>query len=165
MLDSGLIRCAYVSCKTRAMTSEEIATLLERARSNNHRLGLTGILLDSDRFFFQILEGPKETVRSMMSRIAADPRHSDVLTLVVAEPAPDRLFENWTMAHFSLEPSTAPLPQATESTLADFLGDMQKRKRCQSIQMLEDFVESHWTGVSRQDSLSPELREYLVQRG
>jgi hypothetical protein len=138
--------------------------LLFKARERNRALGLTGILLDSDRFYFQILEGPGPTVREMMARIEKDGRHADVLNLVIDEAAEDRIFDNWSMAHYMLEPDSPELPGAVTAPLSQFLADMQERKGCESIRMLEDFVESHWTGWAEGAAGNPELHEYLVQR-
>ena len=49
----------YVSAATHAFTKSELLELLNKARANNQRLGITGLLLFKDGDFIQLLEGDK----------------------------------------------------------------------------------------------------------
>jgi hypothetical protein len=70
--------------------------LLQAARENNARLGLTGMLLYAEGSFFQVLEGPADDVDALYTRIERDRRHCQV-TQIIREPIPRRYFEAWTM--------------------------------------------------------------------
>ena len=76
-----------------------LAEILKAARQNNQRLGVTGalILYEEKQRFAQVLEGPEDTVKSLLSRIKADPRH-DSIEIREAGEAPGRLFTRWAMA-------------------------------------------------------------------
>ena len=73
-----------------------MASLLDYARENNDRLGLTGMLLSTDGSFFQVLEGDRSMVESLYLRIATDKRHCQI-TKIVQEPIQERAFAQWTM--------------------------------------------------------------------
>ena len=87
---------------------DELAELFARARSDNHKQRITGALLLSGRRFVQVLEGDKVAVRSLFSRIQADPRHDEV-ELLFAEPVDSRTFARWSMARASMPDSAIPL--------------------------------------------------------
>ncbi len=84
-----------------AFGDEELAAILEASRRNNSRNGLTGILVHIRRHFFQLLEGPPDAVETTFSRIAADPRHHDVIKLRDLSIT-ERHFPAWTMGFPSL---------------------------------------------------------------
>lgn len=92
----ALIHCIYVSAATREFESSELSELLWAARQTNRRLGVTGMLLFAEGTFFQILEGPPQTVDALYERIARDTRHAEVAKLI-REPIARRSFEEWTI--------------------------------------------------------------------
>lgn len=47
--------------------------------------------------FTHVVEGPAVAIDALMARVAADPRHDDIVILGKG-PAPGRLFEAWVMA-------------------------------------------------------------------
>ncbi|GGE77248.1 BLUF domain-containing protein [Stappia taiwanensis] len=55
---------------------EEVDLIISSARRNNARTGITGALLLAGNNFFQVLEGPEETVEETYARLSQDPRHS-----------------------------------------------------------------------------------------
>ncbi len=91
-----LSHCIYTSAATHTFDALELAEMLRRARENNDRLCLTGMLLYTQGSFFQVLEGSPEVVEAMFSRIAHDERHQQV-TKIISEPIPRRSFTDWTM--------------------------------------------------------------------
>nr|WP_249409070.1 BLUF domain-containing protein [Frigoribacterium sp. CFBP 8751] len=88
----------YVSRSSYPFTDDDLANLLMTSRSNNARLGITGMLLHREGRFIQVLEGPEEAVRERLAVIARDPRHTAVHT-IVDERVEDRLFPAWTMGY------------------------------------------------------------------
>jgi Sensors of blue-light using FAD len=94
-----LIQCIYTSAGTRPFEPAELTDLLAKARSNNERSGLTGMLLYVDGSFFQVLEGAPDVVDALYVRIEGDPRHVE-MTRIIREPIEERSFENWTMGFF-----------------------------------------------------------------
>jgi hypothetical protein len=80
-------------------TDSGVAEIVETAPRMNPQRSLTGALIFTGSHFAQILEGPPDTVATMMASIACDPRHTDVL---IAErlAAGDRCFGQWSMTYF-----------------------------------------------------------------
>ena len=91
----------YVSRQSDTCSADDVRHILDAARRNNARLGLTGLLLHGTREFAQVLEGPRDAIDEMLLRLADDPRHRDIVTLARSE-APVRSFAGWTMASCEL---------------------------------------------------------------
>lgn len=88
----------YVSRANGELSADELDALLEQARTNNARVGVSGMLLYHEGSFIQVLEGDKASVEEIFNRIDRDPRHSDtniVLRQEIDEPA----FEDWSMGY------------------------------------------------------------------
>ena len=95
-MSSLLIHVIYASTAKAGLVGLPLVDLLEKARVENRRLGLTGLLLHDDGSFFQVLEGQGPVVDAMYRKIVADPRHSQV-TRIIREPIPRRFFDRWDM--------------------------------------------------------------------
>ncbi len=107
--ESGpMIHLAYVSTQTRLMSNAELLAMLEEARNNNGRHGITGLLLHKEDAFFQVLEGPELAVRRAFAGIAKDARHKHVEVLL-EEALNDRQFPDWQMGFTDLDNVDATL--------------------------------------------------------
>jgi hypothetical protein len=91
-----MLSIAYVSAATGPVSDEQIADILQVARRNNGRDGLTGALIYHGGRFIQILEGPDERVNFWYDIIEADPRHR-ILQKVREKQISERQFPDWTM--------------------------------------------------------------------
>jgi hypothetical protein len=100
-MPSRLIHRIYASTASRAFKTDELAELLQAARENNARLGLTGMLLHAEGSFFQVLEGRADVVDALYAKIESDKRH-DKVTLIIREPIPRRYFDAWTMGFYKV---------------------------------------------------------------
>ena len=97
-----LVRLLYASRAAKALTPEVIESILASSRKTNPALGVTGLLCHSDEIFMQALEGGRDTVNHLYSRICSDPRHRDVIVLHYEEIT-ERRFSSWTMGQVNLE--------------------------------------------------------------
>ncbi len=97
-----MLSLVYVSAAVQPWTTAELTALLEQSRANNAQLGITGMLLYKNHQFMQALEGPPAAVRALEARIARDPRHRDVLTLIET-PIRQRAFGEWAMGFHQLD--------------------------------------------------------------
>ena len=70
--------------------------LLEHARRNNEKAGVTGMLLYKDGNFMQVLEGEERVVQALSAKIGRDPRHEKMVTLLEG-PLAEREFSDWSM--------------------------------------------------------------------
>lgn len=88
----------YVSSARKPFDRPALDALLAQAREANARAGITGMLAYCGGNFMQLLEGQRKSVEDIFDRIARDPRHFDVTTLVDLE-TPERWCGNWSMAY------------------------------------------------------------------
>ena len=92
-----LTRLMYASETAEALNPASLQALLDQARAANERRNITGMLAFDSRWFLQVLEGDRQVVNEVFSRIAADPRHRRVELLEVAATE-ERHFARWSMA-------------------------------------------------------------------
>ena len=78
------------------MDGKQLTALLERARSFNASVGVTGVLFHHAGRFFQYFEGEEDAVRRVRARIVASPEHHSLQILLDA-PQSERLFGGWHM--------------------------------------------------------------------
>jgi len=103
-----LSHLVYVSKASEPMSDEDLAALLEQARTRNARNDVTGMLLYKDGRFIQLLEGHEEHVQKIFDSIQRDERHYDV-QLLWFRYVQYREFPDWTMGFQNvdqLDPAT-----------------------------------------------------------
>ncbi len=86
----------YVSSAVKLFSEDDLFFLLEQARINNTKYDVTGMLLYIDGNFMQCLEGKKNHVEIIYTKIREDGRHKD-LTEIVFDPLKERNFKGWSM--------------------------------------------------------------------
>jgi hypothetical protein len=96
-----LVRLMYASRAVAGTDAEMLAAIVKQSKSNNGATGITGLLCFSDGIFLQVLEGGRHAVSALYNRIAADPRHADVVLLSYAEIT-ERRFSGWSMGQVNL---------------------------------------------------------------
>ena len=97
-----LVRLIYASRSTRPITDQVVEDLLVTSQDNNSDAGITGVLCVCDgHIFMQLLEGGRDEVNRLYSRVIHDTRHTDVTLLEYAEIA-ERSFTNWRMGRVNL---------------------------------------------------------------
>ena len=94
----SLSRLIYASHIDPAHWSEDsFERIIRGARAFNQVNGVTGLLLFKRQRFLQLLEGSRECVADVMSRVHADPRHRE-LSIISVEDIDERLCATWSMA-------------------------------------------------------------------
>jgi EAL domain-containing protein (putative c-di-GMP-specific phosphodiesterase class I) len=91
-----LFTLIYRSRLQKPLSSGELQRLEAQARLSNARLQVTGVLLFDGDYFLQALEGPQAAVEAVFERIARDPRHDRIVTLL-RDWAPSQRFSAWGM--------------------------------------------------------------------
>jgi len=91
----------YASRAVPAVDQEELIAILKKSKTNNPKLGITGVLCFSEGIFMQVLEGGRNAVSALYNRIAADSRHSEVVLLDYQEIA-ERRFAGWSMGQVNM---------------------------------------------------------------
>lgn len=97
-----LVRLVYASRSRQPVTESLIADILDKSRRQNQELGLTGVLcVCPGDTFIQVLEGSREDVNAIYTKIVRDDRHQDVTLLHYAE-IDERRFSGWRMGRADL---------------------------------------------------------------
>ena len=104
---SGLFSLTYVSSASNLFSTRELTDILRVSQRNNTSDGVTGMLVYRKGNFMQVLEGPEEAVRRVHLRIAVDPRHVGLITLLEG-PIPHRQFGEWSMGFRDLADPSLP---------------------------------------------------------
>ncbi|MDP3897209.1 MAG: BLUF domain-containing protein [Mesorhizobium sp.] len=101
-----IFQMLYVSGAVGPVSESSIDQILATSRRNNAVAGITGLLLVADEIFVQVLEGDREAVLGLASRIRADRRHRNFMVLVETQAA-ERAFGAWHMGFKRLDPGRA----------------------------------------------------------
>lgn len=96
-----LVRLTYASRAVPSIDHDELATIMRQSKLYNPQQGITGLLCFSGGIFIQTLEGGRSAVSRLYNRIAADPRHTDVVLLGFDEIG-ERRFAGWAMGQVNL---------------------------------------------------------------
>ena len=83
----------YASTAAKALTERQLGDLLTKARQNNIKLDITGMLIYTGGHFIQVLEGEEDMVKKLYNSIRKDTRHKDVIVIYEGELA-ERQFAN-----------------------------------------------------------------------
>jgi hypothetical protein len=110
---TALYQILYHSYATRALaTLAQLHVILAHSRTYNAAHQITGVLLSSEGYFVQLLEGPEAEVRDLYATIKQDARHRRV-QLLREQATSQRYFPQWHMG-FGLVPA-AELAQVAEA--------------------------------------------------
>lgn len=142
---AGLIQIVYISSSTsdNMLSEGELTPLLEQSRARNARQNVTGMLLYNSGTFMQALEGDTGDVTEIYRDICADPRHTNVVTLV-KQPIAQRAFASWDMGFCRWDGRISPVDGGSEHIFKDGLDPAQiLNNPDKSISMLMAFARLH----------------------
>lgn len=88
-----LIYCSEVSAE---ISNKQLVQILQKARNNNSKDNITGVLFFNHKYFLQLLEGDQLPINTLYRKVINDNRHTNV-TLLNYEKIIQRSFENWAM--------------------------------------------------------------------
>ena len=93
----GLEQLIYISvAQGRAESAMQMSDILDQARPNNARDGITGALTAVNGRFLQIIEGPAAALNRLLDQLAGDDRHRD-LEILERRQVLGRTFPGWDM--------------------------------------------------------------------
>lgn len=133
-----LVQLLYASRAASDTTAATVSVILQQARLHNPAEGITGVLCHGDRFFLQLLEGGREQVNRLFSRIQRDSRHTDVVLLHYAEIT-ERRYAGWTMGQTNLD-RLNPATLLRYSALPVF--DPFQLPGCSSMALVDELIAS-----------------------
>ena len=96
-----LVRLMYASRAVESAGEAELTQILQQSKRNNPGVGVTGVLCLSAGIYLQVLEGGRNAVSALYNKIAADPRHKEVVILRYEE-IDERSFGSWSMGQANL---------------------------------------------------------------
>lgn len=127
----------------------ELRSIKQACLRNNPRGAITGCLIQRDEWLAQVLEGSCKSISATYSRIAADPRHTDI-ELLQAGPLSYRHFDQFSM--LLIEPSGFHVPilaKFASSGMADLgaltavqLLDLMAQLTDDELHRFEDIVQN-----------------------
>jgi hypothetical protein len=100
-----MLEIVYASVAVESFAEAQLATMLGRARINNTRLAVTGMLVHDRGTFLQVLEGEATPTRALFEKISKDPRHHRLVRISETEIT-TRSFDQWSMGFVGLNAST-----------------------------------------------------------
>ena len=86
----------YVSRAQVPFSDDELKRLVDKAKTRNRSLGISGYLCSFGQTFIQYLEGDESRVAILMDSIKKDKRH-EVLNYIELDKIENRLFPDWGM--------------------------------------------------------------------
>ena len=96
-------RIKYISRFAKPLTNEDVDEIARVAVEKNEASDVTGALMVTGGIFFQVIEGPREAIDDLWSRLQKDPRHKEILLLRSEEGELARLFPEWRMKKVHLD--------------------------------------------------------------
>ncbi|PIZ23726.1 MAG: blue light sensor protein [Comamonadaceae bacterium CG_4_9_14_0_8_um_filter_57_21] len=103
-----LVRLIYASKVAPNFGPMDMREILQKSRHNNIESGITGLLVMSDGYFFQALEGDRMAVHTTYAKIMRDARHSRSVVLSASE-IEKRHFTDWSMGYVLSTEKNRPL--------------------------------------------------------
>ena len=118
-----LVRLLYASKARNPITNDLITSILSQSRKNNPESGVTGVLcVCHGGVFIQMLEGGRDEVNQLYSKVLHDDRHINVTLLDYAEIS-ERRFSGWRMGRVDLDKvNTAVVLKYSEKPRLDPFG-------------------------------------------
>lgn len=98
----ALTALVYISFATKNLSETELTEILQKARENNQKLDVTGMLLYRNGFFIQVLEGEDKVVMPLYEKIKQDARHRSIL-MIHKGGIRQRSFQDWSMGFQFIE--------------------------------------------------------------
>tara|TARA_R110000868_G_scaffold79232_1_gene225502 strand:- start:5729 stop:6160 length:432 start_codon:yes stop_codon:yes gene_type:complete len=136
-----MFELSYRSAASSCICENDILEILNSAVEFNSQNNITGCLVFYDKHFIQILEGEKNIVKQIFSKIVCDSRHTKVQ--VLSEGSKDtRFFPDWNMAFTDMNQEMS------------YNGDV--KNYANNLLLLSEFIDKptttlkmFWAGINR----------------
>lgn len=116
----------YLSTAADGFGQVDMVDVLEASARNNPASGISGFLLFNGRNFLQLIEGEKPALRSLLAKLAHDPRHSGI-TLLEDQEIDMPTCSKWSMRRIKLADNVAQRTQDLKESLPEGLGLQTQR--------------------------------------
>ncbi|MEM6516305.1 MAG: BLUF domain-containing protein, partial [Bacteroidota bacterium] len=78
---NALHTICYLSKGDKELKDFDLENLYTKLKAKNHLSKITGILINDNGYFFQVLEGETKKLKKLYSLISLDERHSNVIKI------------------------------------------------------------------------------------
>jgi len=128
----------YISDALEHESLNNIEKIYEKAKANNFKNNITGILIYKNQNFLQVLEGDSKTVDSTFAKIAYDARHHNIFK-VINTSIEGRIFEDYNFG-FTIINNKQGLSNLNDYLM--WLRNAENKLANKVIHMVENFIES-----------------------
>ncbi len=142
-MDTAIHQLVYISAAKHEFSEEELQDLLVKARDNNQKLGISGMLLFHQGSFIQALEGPKKDVESLYEKIGEDQRHTETKVLFRGD-LDERDFDGWSMGFYRSNQSSQENLEGFHRFLKTGFRREVKENKSLARKALLQFREGNW---------------------
>lgn len=115
----------YSSIRNESCSDEQIKNILASCEKNNPSKEITGVLVHSNNYFLQFLEGAEEEIMGLFNHIRKDPRHSKVI-LLNKGLIDERMFPSWHMGYKDADKESVDLLTQSTSEEKDLFNKLLK---------------------------------------
>jgi hypothetical protein len=126
----------YISDSRESESIENVKRIYDKAKQNNSKRNITGILIYQNGNYLQVLEGDEKYVDLTFSKIKFDPRHKNIIK-VINNSIEQRIFEDYNFG-FSVVKSSEEFKQLNE--YLEWLREADNRIANKVIAMVENFI-------------------------
>jgi Sensors of blue-light using FAD len=116
-LDAQLDQIMYSSLAMPTMNLDDLEALANNAAQLNRKDRITGMMMYADGVFVGLIEGPREAVNVLWSRLLRDPNHQGILPLYRRNQLTERSCEDWGMRQVDREMIRAVLQEVKADIL------------------------------------------------
>lgn len=109
-------RLTYRSVAAPDLESADVFEIVEASARKNPAREITGFLIYHEGRFFQFIEGPGESLSTLLAELESDPRHHSLEVIERAQAA-QRWFPDWGMKRL-ISFSSMPALEELRSTLS-----------------------------------------------
>jgi hypothetical protein len=111
-MDAQIDQIMYSSLARTSMNLDDLEGLANNAAQLNRKDRITGMMMYADGVFVGLIEGPREAVNVLWSRLLRDPNHQGILPLYRRNQLTERSCEDWGMRHVDSDMLRAVLHEA-----------------------------------------------------
>jgi hypothetical protein len=116
--DFEIDQILYCSLMSEPMDEAAIKALTDNAANLNRMDHITGMLMQADGVFLQLIEGPRQAVNHLWARLLNDKRHRGIVQLYHRREVESRVCTGWDMRYVQKEDLRALIHEAKEEITA-----------------------------------------------
>ena len=126
----------YISDSCQEESLNTLKTLYSKAKKNNSKYNITGILIYSNANFLQVLEGDETNVDETFKRISLDRRHRNLFKVIDINTQ-QRIFEDYNFG-FTIVDNSKQLNELNE--YLEWLRKANNTLANKVVNMVENFI-------------------------